>query len=68
MSTELEAAVASVIRRLGSIAASNPDLIADLRQLAQQFLKLTEPQSVEEPKIAEQVVGAVAHPGNRSPS
>lgn len=59
MSTELEAALAAVIRRLGSIAVTNPELIAELRQLAQHFLKLTEPPAVEEPGTTEQVAEAV---------
>ncbi len=59
MSTELEAALAAVIHRLGSIAIGSPELIAELRQLAQQFLKLTERPAVEEPGTTEQVVEAV---------
>jgi hypothetical protein len=59
MSTELEAALAAVVRRLGSIAVGSPELIAELRQLAQQFLKLTERTPVEEPGLSEQVVAVV---------
>ena len=43
MSTDLEAALVAVVRRLGSIAIGSPELIAELRHLAKQFLKLTEP-------------------------
>jgi hypothetical protein len=38
MPAELEAALIAVVRRLGAISVSNPDLIAELRQLAQGFL------------------------------
>ena len=60
MPTDLEATLVAVIRRLGSIAASNPDLIADLRQLAQRYLKLTEPPAATEPGVAEQMVEVAA--------
>ncbi|MGD0897574.1 MAG: hypothetical protein ABR915_07030, partial [Thermoguttaceae bacterium] len=56
MSTDLEASLVAVIRRLGAIAVSNPELIAELRQLAQHLLKLTEPPAVTESGVAEQVV------------
>jgi len=59
MSTELEAALTAVLRRLGSIAISSPELIAELRQLAQQFLNLTERPALEESGSAEQVAEAV---------
>ena len=67
MSTELEAALAAVIRRLGSIAVTNPELIAELRQLAQQFLKLTEPP-VEEPGPAEPVAEAASTQAGEVPA
>lgn len=68
MSSELEAALAAVIRRLGSIAVTNPELVAELRQLAQQFLKLTEPRPVEEPGTAEQAAEAVPTPATEVPA
>ncbi len=61
MPTDLEAALVAVVRRLGSIATGSPELVAELRQLAHEFLKLTEPPVVTEPGVAEQVV-AVALP------
>ena len=63
MSTDLEAALVAVVRRLGSIAIGSPELVAELRQLAQEFLKLTEPPVVTEPGIAEQVVEAAVPEG-----
>jgi hypothetical protein len=56
MSDELVATLGNVVRRLASLASSNPELVSELRQLAQQFLTLTEPQSsaVEESQPAEQ--------------
>jgi hypothetical protein len=68
MSAELEAALAAVIRRLGSIAIGNPELIAELRQLAQHFLKVTEPPAVEEARTAGQVAEAVPTPTNEVPA
>lgn len=68
MSSELEAALGAVIRRLATIAATDPELVAELRQLAQQFLKLTEPPAVEEPGTAEQAVAAVAIPATEAPA
>ncbi len=59
MSARLEEALAAVIRRLGSIAVGSPELIAELRQLAQHFLRLTEQPAVEESGSAGQVVEAV---------
>ena len=61
MPTDLEATLIAVVRRLGAIAVSNPELIAELRQLAQGLLTLTEPPAVTEPEIAEQVVETKAH-------
>ncbi|MGA2066348.1 MAG: hypothetical protein ABSG86_15340 [Thermoguttaceae bacterium] len=60
MSSELETALLALIRRLASIAIGDAELIAELRRLAQQFLKLTEPPAVEEPGPAEQAVEAAA--------
>jgi hypothetical protein len=52
MPLDLETALVAVVRRVGAIAVSNPELIAELRQLAEQFLKLTEPPPVAEPSVA----------------
>jgi hypothetical protein len=49
-----------VIRRLAAVAAADPDLIADLRQAAQQFLELTEPQLAEGPKTAQPDLGVAS--------
>ncbi len=59
MSTELETTVAMVLRRLRAMAGDHPELIAELRQLAQQFLELTEPVS-ERAETSEQIVEAVS--------
>ena len=57
---DLGSAVVSVMRNLGALAVSNPNVIADLRKLAQELLKLTEPQLVEEPVIAAEVMDATS--------
>ena len=59
---DLEAEMDSVMRRCGDLAVSNPNLIAGLRKLVQEFLKRTEPQPVEEPIIAAKVVDEVQMP------
>lgn len=58
MSPELEAAFVAVVRRIGSVVSGSPELIAELRQLALEFLKLTEPPTVEQTGTAEQIVEA----------
>ena len=49
MSPDFESAFAAVVRRLGTIAVASPELLAELRRLAQEFLKATEPPAIEEP-------------------
>lgn len=60
MSPELEKALIAVVHRIGSLAVASPELVADLRQLAQEFLKLTEPPAVTEPGVVGQVAEVAA--------